>query len=71
MMASGNVAQPSTDTSLNAELSVQHSLSESAQRQGRVHGVIIMVELGDLREGALPEELVDLLCEKDTRLSRR
>ncbi len=55
------------DTSLNAELATLQSLSESALRQGRVHGVIIMVELGDLREGALPEELVDL-AERATAL---
>jgi predicted amino acid racemase len=48
------------DTSLNAEISVVQSLSAAARAQGRVHGVIIMVELGDLREGALPEELINL-----------
>lgn len=50
----------SVDTSLNAELAVLQSLSASALGQGRVHGAVIMVELGDLREGALPEELVKL-----------
>ena len=50
----------SVDTSLNAEISVVQSLSAAARAQGRVHGVIIMVELGDLREGALPEELINL-----------
>jgi predicted amino acid racemase len=39
------------DVSLNSELSVLARLSEAAQRSCRVHEVIIMVDLGDLREG--------------------
>ena len=29
----------------------------AAERQGRRHGVLLMVELGDLREGILPQDL--------------
>ena len=29
----------------------------AARRQGRVHGVVLMVELGDLREGILPDDV--------------
>lgn len=45
------------DVSLNSELSVLEGLSGTAQRRGRVHEVIIMVDLGDLREGIWPNEL--------------
>jgi len=45
------------DVSLNSELSVIEGLSGAAQRSGRVHEVIIMVDLGDLREGIWPNEL--------------
>jgi predicted amino acid racemase len=46
------------DVSLNSELTVLAGLSQAAERQGRVHDVIVMVELGDLREGVLPGDLV-------------
>ena len=45
------------DTSLNTELDVIHCLSVAAQARHEVHGVILMVELGDLREGILPGDL--------------
>lgn len=46
------------DLSLNSELRVLAGLSEAAQRRGRVHPVIAMVDLGDLREGIWPDDLV-------------
>lgn len=46
-----------TDLSCNTELSVLDRLSAAARRQGRVHGVVLMVELGDLREGLMPGSL--------------
>lgn len=45
------------DTSLNTEVSVLDALSAAAGRLGRRHGVVLMVELGDLREGILPDDL--------------
>jgi predicted amino acid racemase len=45
------------DTSLNSEIDVIERLSEAARRQRREHGVILMVELGDLREGVMPADL--------------
>ena len=41
------------DVSLNSELETVRELARHATRLGRVHGVIWMVELGDLREGLL------------------
>ena len=46
------------DISLNSELSVIRELSSAAVETGRVHDIILMVDLGDLREGILPEDLV-------------
>jgi len=40
-----------TDYSLNSELVVLKALNEEAGRQGKVHKVILMADLGDLREG--------------------
>ena len=47
-------------TSLNTERSVLEALSRSAARRGTTHAVVLMVELGDLREGVLPGDLVPL-----------
>lgn len=47
-----------SDVSLNTEIEVIAALSKEAVRQNRVHRVIIMIELGDLREGILPGSLV-------------
>jgi predicted amino acid racemase len=48
------------DVSLNSELAVLEGLSHAAQRRGRIHDVILMVDLGDLREGVWPRDLVAL-----------
>lgn len=45
------------DVSLNTELDVLRELSRAARRMGKTHGVVLMVELGDLREGLLPGDL--------------
>ncbi len=45
------------DLSLNSELVVLEALSNAAQRRDRIHDVIIMVDLGDLREGVWPDDL--------------
>jgi predicted amino acid racemase len=49
------------DISLNSELTVVTALSEAACRHGLVHRIIIMVDLGDLREGVWPDDLVPLV----------
>ncbi len=45
------------DTSCNTEPVVLAALSVAAVAAGRVHGVVLMVELGDLREGIMPADL--------------
>lgn len=47
-------------TSLNTENTVLEALSRAATRLGTTHAVVLMVELGDLREGVLPADLVPL-----------
>ncbi len=47
----------SVDVSLNSELGVLREISRVAERMGRVHEVILMVDLGDLREGIWPSDL--------------
>jgi ornithine racemase len=43
--------------SLNSELPILRALSEAAVAEGVIHRVILMVEMGDLREGVLPSSL--------------
>ncbi len=40
-----------SDISLNSETSTLNMLSKEAIKQGKVHGIILMIDLGDLREG--------------------
>lgn len=47
------------DVSFNSELSTIRLLSKEAEKQNKKHKVIIMIEMGDLREGVMREELVD------------
>ncbi len=51
----------SVDISLNSELNVISALSGAAHRRGLVHKIIIMVDLGDLREGVWPDDLLPLV----------
>ena len=52
------------DISCNTEMEVVRRLSFEAQQVERNHGVLFMVELGDLREGIMPEDLLD--CVRET-----
>lgn len=39
------------DISLNSELKTIKNLNESARRQNKIHKILLMIDLGDLREG--------------------
>ena len=49
------------DVSLNTELEIIRRLSTAAVKTGRLHGVILMAELGDLREGILPADMEEVV----------
>jgi predicted amino acid racemase len=51
------------DVSFNTELEVISRLSTAAAAIKRVHEVVLMVELGDLREGIMPGDLLDVVHE--------
>ncbi len=51
------------DISLNTEIAVIQKLSEVASRKNTAHNIILMIEMGDLREGILPEN-IDAFIEK-------
>ena len=46
------------DISLQSELATISELSRIAERMGRVHDIMLMVDLGDLREGIWPTDLL-------------
>ncbi|HSH36128.1 alanine/ornithine racemase family PLP-dependent enzyme, partial [Schnuerera sp.] len=48
------------DGSLNSELIVIKELSNKATLLNKVHKVILMVDVGDLREGILPENVIEV-----------
>ena len=52
-----------TDISCNTELKIVQKLSSEAKKLQIVHGVILMVELGDLREGLMPEDVLETVRE--------
>ncbi|TVR39164.1 MAG: alanine/ornithine racemase family PLP-dependent enzyme [Cryomorphaceae bacterium] len=51
------------DVSFNSELDTIRMLSAEAKKQNKTHKIIIMIEMGDLREGVLGEELLDFYGE--------
>lgn len=51
------------DISFNTEIEVIRTLSAEARKAGRTHRVVLMVELGDLREGIMPDDVMDVVRE--------
>lgn len=47
------------DVSFNTQLPTIRQISAEAKKQGKTHKIIIMIELGDLREGVLGENLIE------------
>lgn len=52
-----------SDYSLNSSLVTLRALSEAAVGLNKVHKAIIMVDVGDLREGVWPDRVVDVVKE--------
>jgi len=44
------------DISLNSEIETIKAISNEAKKKGKIHNIILMVDLGDLREGYFNEE---------------
>jgi len=49
------------DISLNSEIDTIKNLSEEAKKQRKIHEIILMVDLGDLREGVLKEDVITIV----------
>jgi predicted amino acid racemase/arginase family enzyme len=49
------------DVSLNSELAIIEELSRVAGRMSKIHDIVLMVDLGDLREGIWPDDLIPIV----------
>jgi len=47
------------DVSMNTEIETIKLLSNEAVKQNKVHKIIVMIEMGELREGVMREDLID------------
>lgn len=60
------------DTSINSEITVIKALADAASKIGKVHQVILMVDVGDLREGILQEHVLgtveQIICLQGVKL---
>ena len=58
-----------SDISLQSDITVLRALNEEAKRQNKIHEVILMMDLGDLREGFWNEEdALDAALEVENKL---
>lgn len=60
MLSQADHIVQSCETSYNTEMLVITALAATAIRKGAVHGIVLMVEMGDQRDGILPENLADI-----------
>ncbi|ADL13222.1 alanine racemase [Acetohalobium arabaticum] len=51
------------DISLNSELEVIKALDQVAKEMNQKHRIILMVDVGDRREGVMPEDVIDIAAE--------
>ena len=58
MLSQANLVVQICETSYNTEMVVIAALAAAAIQNDTVHGIILMVEMGDLREGIMPKDLV-------------
>jgi len=63
MLSEVNRALDWADISLNSEISVIKLLSQEALKRKIVHRIILMIDLGDLREGIMPDDALQVVGE--------
>ncbi|SEM28928.1 Predicted amino acid racemase [Chryseobacterium taichungense] len=51
------------DVSFNSQLETIKALSEEAFKQQKIHRIVIMIEMGELREGIMADSLIDFYAE--------
>lgn len=48
------------DYSLNSSVEIIAMLNDEAEKQSKHHGILLMIEMGDLREGVSPEKALEI-----------
>lgn len=61
MMSEAKRAVEIADITFNTEYETIQKLNEEAEKLQKVHSVLLLVEMGDLREGTAPENMEELL----------
>jgi len=56
------------DISLNSEIETIRKISEVSKRKGKTHSIILMIDLGDLREGIIDDSLIDYTISETLKL---
>ena len=57
MMSQVSEVVRTADVSLNSDITTIKALDRAARAQGKVHDIILMVDVGDLREGIWPDQI--------------
>ncbi|MBV7271545.1 alanine/ornithine racemase family PLP-dependent enzyme [Clostridium sp. PL3] len=52
-----------SDISMNSELNTIEVLDKAAKSLGKIHNIVLMVDVGDLREGVLEEDVIGIVKE--------
>lgn len=68
MLSEVNALVRIADISLNSEIKVIRAISEEAKKLNKVHEVILMIEVGDLREGIYEEHDIMKIVEETLKL---
>ena len=63
MISEANEVVMYSDVSLNSEIETIRQLSKAAKKLNKIHKIILMVDLGDLREGVLIGDVIDTVSE--------
>jgi len=67
MLSEAEETADNVDISLNSEMVVIKSLNKFSVKYEKIHDIVLMIELGDLREGVMPSQ-VDVYIEKISKL---
>lgn len=66
MISQARAVVETADGSLNSEIDTIRALGEAARAAGRTHRIILMVDLGDLREGVWADQALETALAADT-----
>lgn len=48
-----------TDISFNSEIEIIRMLNKEANKQNKIHNIVLMIDVGDLREGIWPDKIIE------------